>query len=86
MRNKQQYSAVALCALGIVAAGLTGCGNKEPEAKTKQDVAAFNGDMSKMPAAYRAKMTGGDNAALAQQQAAEAQKTAGNQNATTTTQ
>jgi len=80
MRNKQQYSAGVLCALGIIAAGLTGCGNKQPEAKTKQDVAAFNGDMSKMPASYRARMSGAQNAAMAQKAAADAQKAAANQN------
>ncbi len=94
MRNKQQYSAVVLCALGIIVTGLTGCSNQQSadKGKTKDEVAAFAGDPSKMPASYRERISGPQNAAMAQKAAAmaqkaaaEAQKAAANQNATTST-
>jgi len=91
MRNKQQHSAVVLCALGIIATGLTGCSHQQSAGKKKVDVAAFAGDPSKMPASYRERISGPQNAAMAQKAAAmqkaaaEAQKAAANQNATTST-
>jgi len=74
MRNKQQYSAVVLCALGVIAIGLTGCSKQQAAGKTKTELAAFAGDPSKMPASYRARIAG--QQAMAQQQAAAMQKAA----------
>ena len=80
MRNKRQCSVAVFCALGVIATGLAGCSNKEPAGKSKEEVAAFAGDPSKMPAAYRERISGQQNAAMAQKAAAEAQKAAANQN------
>jgi len=76
MRNKQQYSAVVLWGLGIIAAGLTGCGSKQPAATTPEQVTAFAGDPTKMPASYKARISALQNGAVAQQRASEMQKAA----------
>lgn len=91
MRNKQQYCAVVLCALGIIVAGLTGCSNEQSagKGKTKEEVKAFAGDPSKMPASYRKRIAeqqamgqamgqkaAAEAAEKAQKAAAEAQKAA----------
>jgi len=78
MRYKLRSSALVFCALGVIATGLTGCSSQHPDGKSKEEVTAFAGDLSKMPAAYRARISGPQNVAAAQKMAAEAQKAAAN--------
>ena len=82
MRNKRRCSVMAFSALGVIAIGLTGCSNKQPEGKTQAEITAFNGDMTKAPAAYRAKMEAGQSAA-AQKRVMDVQKEAAAKNAGT---
>lgn len=80
MRDKRQYSAAAFCALGVIAIGLTGCGNQQPAGKSKDQMAAFAGDPSKMPADVRARIAAAQNPAVAQKRATEMQNEAAAKN------
>jgi len=76
MRYKLRSSALVFCALGVIATGLTGCSSQQPDGKSKEEVTAFAGDLSKMPASYRERISGSQNAATAQKQAAVMQEKA----------